>query len=66
MARHGLHRFDAWPTCVTPLAWRVRKVLPDRVLAAALAATLRVASAVHRLLHHPGDKDHLFFAYQKS
>jgi ubiquinone/menaquinone biosynthesis C-methylase UbiE len=69
MARHGFHRFDAWPTYVTPLAWRIRKVLPDRVLAAALAAELRVASAevrAHRLLHHPGDKDHLFFAYQKS
>lgn len=68
MARHGFHGVDAWPTYVSPIAWRLRKLLPGRLLDAALSTELRFAATevrAQRLLHHPRDKDHLFFAYEK-
>lgn len=68
MARHGFDRTDDWPTYVTPLAWRMRKVLPQSILQAALDAESRAAATEVRLsaiLHRPGAKDHRFFAYER-
>jgi SAM-dependent methyltransferase len=68
MARHGFDRTDDWPTYVTPLSWRIRKVLPRAILQAALDAESRAAATEVRLaglLHRPGAKDHRFFAYVK-
>ncbi len=66
MARHGFEVLDQWPTYVTPLAWRLRKVMPDALLERALRAESTLAAAevrYHRVLHRPGAKDHRFFRY---
>jgi SAM-dependent methyltransferase len=67
-ATHGFARVDAWPTHVTPLAWRMRKLLPGALLDRALALELPAAAREVRwqkLLHRTGDKDHCFFRYEK-
>lgn len=68
MARHGFEYQAQWPTYVTPLAWRIRKLLPARALEAALGAEAKLAAAevrLERVLHRPKAKDHRFFQYAR-
>jgi hypothetical protein len=66
MARHGFVATDDWPTYVTPLSWRIRRVLPARLLQSALEAEVGLSPTwvrLARILHRAGAKDHRFFTY---
>jgi SAM-dependent methyltransferase len=69
MARHGFVKRDEWPTYVKPVAWRMRKVLPRKLLQRALDREVGLAPGEvrwARVLHWPGPKDHRFFLYERA